>query len=279
MQLFSICRVYQHVVFPQKWPNVGLGKHLFYLASEEIEMSRWLGVACLVLAVFASAAVDLAVAQPGRGGQGGGQGGGRGGMAGMMGGAGGSAMLLMNEKVREQLELSKDQIQRLEDLQADMRDEMQEMFRGGGGGGGDAREKIQEVMGRIQKEIDGVLLKHQREQLSAMTASMTMQRGGATGVLNDPNLIKQLGLSDSEAKKFREQAAEMQAKQEEEIAKLRERYNERIIALLPKEAQEKMKEWMKTEVPEFNFGGRGGRGEGGQGGRGEQGRGQRPLDF
>lgn len=238
-------------------------------------MLRWLGVACLVLAIFASTAVDSAVAQPGRGGQGGGRGG-------MMGGGGGSAMLLMNEKVREQLELSEDQIQRLEDLQADMRDEMQEMFRGGGGGGADAREKMQEVMGRVQKDIDGVLLKHQREQLSAMTASMTMQRGGATGVLNDPNLIKQLGLSDSEAEKFREQAAEMQAKQEEEITKLRERYNERIIALLPKEAQAKMKEWMKTEVPELNFGGRGGRGaqgQGGQGGRGEQDRGQRPLDF
>ncbi len=240
-------------------------------------MSRWLGVTCLVLAVLASVAVDSAVAQPGRGGQGGGPGG-RGGFGGMMGG-GGSAMLLMNEQVREQLELSEDQIQRLEDLQADMRDEMQEMFRGGGGGE-DAREKMQEVMGRIQKEIDGVLLKHQREQLAAMTASMTMRRGGASGVLNDPNLIKQLGLSESEAEKFREQAAELQAKQDEEIAKLRERYNERVIALLPKEAQEKMKEWLKTEVPEFNFGGRGGQGQGGrgQGGRG-QGGGQRPLDF
>jgi hypothetical protein len=53
-----------------------------------------------------------------------------------------------------------------------------------------------------------------------------------------------------------------------------------VIALLPKEAQEKMKEWLKTEVPEFNFGGRGGEGGGrGQQGRGQQGRGQRPLDF
>jgi cytochrome P450 len=197
----------------------------------------------------------------------------------MMGGAGGSAMLLMNPQVREQLELSEDQIQRLEDLQADMRDEMQEMFRGGGGGE-DAREKMQEVMGRVQKEIDGVLLKHQREQLAGMTASMTMRRGGASGVLNNPDLVKQLGLSESEAEKFREQAEELQAKQDEEIAKLRERYNERVIALLPKEAQEKMKEWLKTEVPEFNFGGRGGEGGGrGQQGRGQQGRGQRPLDF
>jgi hypothetical protein len=240
-------------------------------------MSRWLGVTCLVLGVFVTIGSDLAMAQPGRGGQGGP--GGRGGFGGMMGGAGGSAMLLMNPQVREQLELSEDQIQRLEDLQADMRDEMQEMFRGGGGGE-DAREKMQEVMGRVQKEIDGVLLKHQREQLAGMTASMTMRRGGASGVLNNPDLVKQLGLSESEAEKFREQAEELQAKQDEEIAKLRERYNERVIALLPKEAQEKMKEWLKTEVPEFNFGGRGGEGGGrGQQGRGQQGRGQRPLDF
>lgn len=233
-------------------------------------MSRWLGVTLLVLGVLVSVGVDSAMAQPGRGGQGGG----RGGMMGGMMGGGGTAMMLMNPQVREQLELSEDQIQRLEDLQADMRDEMQDMFRGGGGG--DAREKMQEVMGRIQKEIDGVLLKHQREQLAAMTASMTMQRGGgAGGVLNNPALIKELGLSDSEVEKLKEQAAELQAKQDEEIAKIRERYNERIIALLPKEAQEKLKEWSKTEVPEFNFGG----GRGDRGGRGEQGRGQRPLDF
>lgn len=249
-------------------------------------MSRWLGVTCFVLAAMVLGGLDSAMAQPGRGGQGGPGGFGGGGM---MGGAGGSAMLLMNPQVREQLELSEDQIQRLEDLQADLRDEMQEMFRGGGGGrgGADAREQMQKLTSRIQKDIDGVLLKHQREQLSAMTASMTMRRGGATGVLNNPELIKQLGLTDEETEKFRKQAEEMQAKQEEEITKLRERYNERIIALLPKEAQEKMKEWMKTEVPEFNFG-QGGRGQGdrgqggrGQGGRGEgqQGRGQRPLDF
>ena len=239
-------------------------------------MSRWLGLTVLVLAAFLSVGVDSALAQPGRGGPGGG------GMGGMMGGAGGTAMLLMNPQVREQLELSEDQIQRLEDLQADMRDEMQEMFRGGGRGGADAREQMEKMTARIQKDIDGVLLKHQREQLAAMTASMTMRRGGAGGVLNNPTLVKQLGLSDEEVEKFRKQAEELQAKQDEEMTKLRERYNERMIALLPAEAQEKMKEWMKTEVPEFNFGGgQGGRGQGGQGGRGQgqQGRGQRPLDF
>lgn len=238
-------------------------------------MSRWLGVTCFVLAVMVLGGLDSAMAQPGRGGQGGFGGG-------MMGGAGGSAMMLMNPQVREQLELSEDQIQRLEDLQADLRDEMQEMFRGGGGGrgGAEAREQMEKLTSRIQKDLDGILLKHQREQLSAMTASMTMRRGGATGVLNNPELIKQLGLSDDEAEKFRKQAEELQAKQDEEIAKLRERYNERIIALLPKEAQEKMQEWLKTEVPEFNLGGRGqgGRGQGGRG-EGQQGRGQRPLDF
>lgn len=254
-------------------------------------MSRWFGLSLLVLGFISLAAIDPAMAQPGRGGQGrggqggGGQGGGGfGGGGGMMGGAGGMAMLLMNPKVREQLELSEDQIQRLEDMQADMRDEMQEMFRGGGGRGEDMRAQIEKLTTRMQEDVDGVLLKHQREQLSAMQASMTMQRGGgAAGVLNNPALIKQLGLSESEAEKFRKQAEELRVKQEEEIAKLRERYNERIISLLPAEAQDIMREWMKTEVPEMQFGGRGGQGgEGGRGGQGNQRGGQnrtRPLDF
>jgi len=255
-------------------------------------MSRWLGVSLLVLGFVSLAAIDPALAQPGRGGQGrggqggqgggGGQGGSLGGMmGGMMGGAGGSAMLLMNPQVREQLELSSDQIQRLEDMQADLRDEMQEMFRGGRGGGGDMREQIEKLTTRMQKDLDGVLLKHQRDQLAAMQASMTMQRGGgAAGVLNNPALVKQLGLSDAEAEKFRKQAEELRAKQAEEEAKLRERYNERIISLLPSEAQATMREWMKTEVPEMNWGGRGA--QGGQGGQGNQRGGQnrnRPLDF
>lgn len=240
-------------------------------------MLRFLGVALLVVGLVAVSAADSAWAQ----GRGRGQGGpgGPGGMFG--GGAGGSLFLLMNPQVREQLELSDDQIAKLEDMQADFQAEMRDMFQGGrGGGGADMREKIQEMAADMQKDVDKVLLRHQRDQLAAMQASMTMRRGGASGVLSDPGLVKQLGLSEEEAREFREKAEELRAKQEEEITKLRERYNDRIIALLPKEAQATMREWMKTEVPEFNFGGRGQGGPGGDRGgqRGGQGRG-RTLDF
>ncbi len=253
-------------------------------------MLRMLGVLLLAVGFVSLAAVDSALAQGGRGGRGqggpgqGGPGGGPGGVfgggpGGMMGGGMQTAMLLSNPQVREQLELSDDQIRRLEGLQQDMREDMRDMFQNmrDGGGRGDMQAEIQKMTASMQKEIDGVLLKHQRDQLVALQASMTMGRAGAAGVLGDPNLSKQLGLSDEEAEKFRKQAEELRVKQEEEIQKLRDRYNERIIGLLPKEAQDTMREWMKTEVPEFNLGDRGGQQREGQQ-RGGQQR-NRNLDF
>lgn len=240
-------------------------------------MVRKLMILALGLAVVASFG-DAAFAQ--RGGQ-------RGGPRGF-GGGGSTAMLLGSEEVREALELSDDQVERIEEMQAEMREEMQDLF-----GGmrdmdpeerreafGEIREKMTKLNEDMEKDLDDVLLAHQREKLVAMQAKTASRFGGVSGLLGNESLMKKLGLSSREVEKLREKARELQEEQNEEIEKLREKYNDKLIAMLPDDAQETVREWMKTEVPEMNFRrGRGGNDRGNdRGGRGNAPR-TRPQDF
>lgn len=214
--------------------------------------------------------------------------GGQRGPGGFAGGGGSTAMLLGSEEVRKSLELSDDQIERIEEMQAEMRQEMQDLFQGMRDlDPEERREAFNDIRGKMEKlnedmeeELDDVLLSHQREKLVAMQAKTATRFGGVSGLLNNAALMKKLGLSTREVEKLREKAQELQEEQNEEIAKLREKYNDKLIAMLPKDAQDTVREWMETEVPEMNFNRRGGRQQqgGNRGGRGDAPR-TRPQDF
>ncbi len=144
----------------------------------------------------------LALAQPP---QGGGRGpGGRPGF-GMMGGGMGWAQLLRIEKVQKEIELTDEQKAEVEKITTENREKMRELFTQGQGGDRQANiEKMRHLQAEAQKNIEAALLPHQVARLK----EIRLQIAGVQA-LSDPEVQKELGLSEEQVQKLRDAAREV----------------------------------------------------------------------
>ena len=221
-------------------------------------------------------AVDTVSAQ-GRGGRGG-----RGGF-GAFGGQNNNLGLLMNRQIQEELELVDDQIDELREVQQRSGEIMREAFSGIDWRNMDAdereeamaevREKMEEDMKDLQKDVDEILLPHQRTRLKQIAIqSQSRGRNGVAGALGSDAVAKELGLSEEDVKELEEKNQEVQEKLREKIAKLQKEAEEEVLSVLSSEQRKKYKEMVGDKFEFQNFGGqRGQRGQRGQGGRGGRG--------
>jgi Spy/CpxP family protein refolding chaperone len=211
---------------------------------------RWF--VCLAGAVALSLLPSLASAQPGRGG-------------GAFGG-GGDMMLLNDENVQKDLEILDSQKEKLAALREKIGEEMRALFQGGAGGGSDAREKIREKMEGFQKEVTEILLPHQRDRLKQIGVQSRLRFGSTSNAIGDA-----LELSDDDKKKLADKDKELTAEMNKEIAKIREKYRDKLLDVLGPEQKAKWKQLVGNPVefaaPQIGQGGRGGGGAGGAGGR------------
>ncbi len=214
-------------------------------------------VALLAAVMF----TNVASAQPGRGG------------GGFMGG--GSMGLLMNEDVRKELEIVEDQEKKLREVGEKMREKMREAFSGMRDASSEdrqamwekARTKMREVQTEMQKDVDKILLPHQRDRLKQLALQQSIRYRGMSGALGGDTLSKELGLTEKQKEKLRAKAEEVQKKLQERIAKLRKEAEEDLLDVLTPEQQAKIKKLIgeQFEMPQRDRG-RGGRG-GERGGR------------
>jgi Spy/CpxP family protein refolding chaperone len=237
--------------------------------------------AIAALAVIAISA-DSAFAQPGRGGRGGrgGFGGGFGGPGGGFGG-GGASQLLQDESVRKELDLVDEQVSKLQDIATKLREDVQASLQGIDFGSfrdlseearnakmAEIREKADKITAEGQKEIDAVLLPHQRERLKQLMVQSQM-RFGADRALTGGTLAEELGITAEQKEKLAAKQQEVQAKLQEKIAKLQEEARDELFSVLSSEQQAKLKAMIGKP---FTFtGGPGGGGFGGLGGTGGRG--------
>jgi len=253
-------------------------------------------LAIAALAVIAICAESAFAQQPGgRGGRGG-----RGGFGGGFGGpgGGGASQLLQDESVRKELDLVDEQVSKLTDIATKLREDVQAVYQGIDFGSlrnlseaeRDARmaelgEKAQKITAEGQKEIDAVLLPHQRERLKQLMVQSQM-RFGADRALTGGTLAEELGITAEQKEKLAAKQQEVQAGLQEKIAKLQEEARDELFSVLTSEQQAKLKAMIGksftfTGGPGGGFGGAGG--AGGRGGRGGDGGGrgtriQRPAD-
>ncbi|MEX2173405.1 MAG: hypothetical protein WD872_03530 [Pirellulaceae bacterium] len=223
--------------------------------------------------------------RPGRGGRGGAPGG----FGGQPGG--GVTGLLQDENVRKELDLVDEQVTKLREIG----DKLQEESRGQFDFGAlrelsedernarlaEMREKTQKLSEAAQREINEVLLPHQRERLNQIQVQSQM-RFGADRALASGTLAENLGITDEQKEKLEAKQREVQAALQEQIEKLRAESQNELFSVLSPEQQAKLKQMIGAPFtfsqPAFG-GGLGGRGgEGGRGDRegGERGRGERP---
>lgn len=211
---------------------------------------RWF--VCLVAAMVLSLLTGVSFGQRGRG---------AGGFAGGFGG-GGDLMLLNDENVQKDLELLDGQKEKLADLRERIGEEMRSLFQGGAGS--DARDRIREKMEGFQKEVDGILLPHQRDRLKQIGVQSRLRFGSTSNAIAEA-----LDLSDDDKKRLEDKDRELTAEMNKEIAKIREKYRDKLLDVLGPEQKAKWKELVGNPIefaaPQFGGGGPGGRGQGGRG--------------
>ncbi len=261
--------------------------------------------AVAVLAVIAISASPAFAQQPGgRGGRGGrgGFGGFGGGGFGGFGGGGGVTQLLQDENVRTELDLVDEQTSKLTEIAGKLREDVQGVFQGVDFGSlrdlsdqeRDARnaeigEKVAKINAEGQKEIDAVLLPHQRERLKQLQVQSQMRFGADRALASNP-LAEDLGITEDQKQQLADKQREIQTALQEKIAKLQVEARDELFTVLSTEQQAKLKAMIGKPFTFAGggfggfggagggFGGRdGGRGRGdGDGGRGR--RGQRQGD-
>jgi hypothetical protein len=217
---------------------------------------------------------------------------------------------LQDENVRRELDLVDEQVNKLQDIARKIQEDMQAQFQGFDFGSlrdlsdeertarfAEIRKKSEEVAAAGQKEIDGVLLPHQRERLKQLMVQSQM-RGGADRALTSGTLAEELGITEEQKEALAKKQEEVQASMQEKLAKIRQEAQDELLSVLTKAQQDRLKS-MIGEPFTFaqggpggpgggfgggGFGGAGGRGgpgaPGGRGGRGNNGgtRLERPAD-
>lgn len=200
-----------------------------------------------------------------------------GGPGGLMGN---SPLSIINDaNVIAELELVDDQVEALNDLQGEMRNVFRESF---AGMRDRFREKdvdrealMQEIRDKIQSEMEGVtdglneiLLPHQMTRLQELSFQAEVKRGGTQGLLSNPRVKEQLGLTDDQIKEIKDKAESVKVDLEKKIEALRESARDEVLSVLTSDQQSKIKEMLGDS---FEFQQRGGGGRGGAGGRGGRG--------
>lgn len=219
-----------------------------------------------------------ATAQPGgRGGFGGA--GGRGGFGGPGGGMTG---LLMSGDVRDELEISDEQLADLRSMGEEMRDQMRSMFQGMRDLSPEERRERFESMRadmedmRLQAEdrMGEILLPHQMARLREINLQQQVRRGGLQGALRG-ELAEELGLSEQQREDLAAKAEELQQDMQEKIEQLRNDAREELMSLLTPDQRSKLESMMGSdfEMQQRGFDGR----RGGPGGGRERGRRGRPA--
>lgn len=235
----------------------------------------------VLLAVVAIALVS--VNSPAFGQRGRGFGGGFGGPP----GGGNGLDLIGDENVRKELDLVEDQVTKLREVGESMRDNMRSAFEGVDFRSlGDLseeerearmapiREKMQKVTADAQKEIDTILLPHQRERLKQIVVQQNIRRQGTSGALTSGALADELKITPEQIEALRAKQEEVQEELRKEMAQLQTEARDKVLSVLTPEQRAKLTSLMGNPIelaqPQFGGfgGGFGGRGPGGPGGRG-----------
>lgn len=171
----------------------------------------------------------------------GGPGGGRG-----FGGPGGDLFgLLNNESVQKELEVVPSQLDEIQKIGQDMREQMMEMFRGLRGASEEDRQaafdKIRTLRTDMEKDLSKVLMPAQMQRLKQIQVQQQSRGRGGLAITND-NIAEQLGLTESQIADLRAKSEELQTEMRAKLDELRKSADDELLKLLTPEQQKKWKE-------------------------------------
>jgi Spy/CpxP family protein refolding chaperone len=185
--------------------------------------------------------------------------------------------LLSDANVKKDLQITDDQVKRLEEFQTKSRDEMRQAFQGLRDLTAEQRtakfqelqKKTAEMTAAAEKEI---LLPKQIERLKQISLQARLNRGSTSTALASDELASELGITDAQKEALKKAQEEADAEIQAATAKLRETARQKILSVLTAEQQAKLKS-LTGETIQFAP-----RGRGGAGGTGSRGTGGAPLN-
>jgi len=174
-------------------------------------------------------------------------------------------MLLMNPAVVKELELTKDQQAKIRELGEQIRERMQEQFRGfrdlspeeREARFREMREKMEAQVKEIQDQVNQILLPHQVKRLDQIGVQMRarMGGGGLGGLIDDPETVKKLGLSEDQLNKLRQIRDEARERLRTLPQQIQKEAEEKAMQVLTEQQKQMLQDLMgeRFEIP-FGFG-------------------------
>jgi len=214
-----------------------VGRRPAKVVLEDAPMRLFMTLA-LGLAVTALVAGDSFAQQPGQPGRRGGQGqpgGGRGGMGGGM--FNNPAMLLANENVAKELNLTDEQKEKVKAARDKMTEKMREAFQGGGQ---PDREKMQAMMKELNEESTKMLGDTLKPEQSKRLKEISYQAMGAAAFAN-ADVQKELKITDEQKEKLTAIQNDVQKERRELMqgGNARDPETQKKLTALTKDANEK----------------------------------------
>jgi hypothetical protein len=192
--------------------------------------------------------------------------------------------LLQIDSVKQELKLEGDQATQVdsltikirEDFAGEIRELMQSLRDADPAERQQFREKLAEMVNRVNERLGTVLNGEQTSRLRQINLQLGLRRDGAAAALSSADIAAALDLTAEQQEQLREQAQDSRRQRGREAKSLGEARQE-ANALLTTEQQEKLTNLLGAEfdLPAAML--EGGRGRGGFGGRRGGGEGRRPL--
>jgi hypothetical protein len=110
-----------------------------------------------------------------------------------------------------------------------------------------SQERVKQLRDQLAKEVEDVLLPHQKKRLEEIALRMKMKQRGTSGSLVESELAKTLDIDDTQKERIRRRAMEVQKELEEKIAKLREEARDEILSELSPEQHRKLKDLLGAD--------------------------------
>jgi hypothetical protein len=159
--------------------------------------------------------------------------------------------LVMRDEVQQELQLVAEQLEKVQTLADEAREqigsEMRDMFRQmrdldeeeRRARFGEIQARMQELNGELEGKIKKVLLPHQFERLKQIEVQARIQRGGAEA-LTSGELAEALNLTDQQRERLEARAAEVQQELQDKIAQLQLEARNKMLDVLTAEQRAKL---------------------------------------
>jgi hypothetical protein len=103
------------------------------------------------------------------------------------------------------------------------------------------RKELTAYLIGVQADVDKILLPEQQQRLRQAAFQMRMQRTGIVETLSSPDILRELGVDDSRADRFRESLERLEEEHRLKVKELEIEKERKILALLSPAQQNKLK--------------------------------------